>query len=62
MPKLEQWADCGQCLYGLVYGHPTYEDGQEIYTDAIVVLDLEAGTVLTKDDITYELGRRRNGP
>lgn len=56
MPKLDYWVDCGQCLYGLVTGHPDYNDGQEMYTAAIITLDREAGTCLTKDDVEYELG------
>lgn len=45
------------CLAGVVYGHPKFEDGEEIVTSYIVDLDVRKGRAKTYSGSEYVLGR-----
>jgi hypothetical protein len=45
------------CLAGFVYGHPKFEDGEEIVTSYIVDLDVRNGRAKTYSGSEYVLGR-----
>lgn len=43
-------------LHGLVYGHPKFNDGEEINTSSIVRIDKDREMVLTYSGSEYVLG------
>lgn len=70
MIRLENWAIVPQnrssradddieyiltCIKGVAYNHPQLIDGNTIYTDALIAIDLENWTARTKNDV-YLLG------
>lgn len=52
--QLDQWYIKGGTLHGIVYGHPTLEDGTEITTSAIITANYELKIINTLNT-TYQL-------
>ena len=54
-PKLENWSVAGNRLVGRVYGHPRYDEGEEVITSPIKEMNLQTGVAVTTSR-TYDLG------
>lgn len=57
--EIDNWCQDGECLLGIVKGHPKFGDTNEaVRTSPVIRLDLDAGIAETKWT-TYKLGTKR---
>lgn len=56
--KLEEWYKDGPVIWGKVFGHPNFIDGQEVHTSRIVKW-LDDGKAIETLNSIYDLGMEK---